>query len=104
MRTFSVLAVVGVLLERLEQSGRSSPRPCSMTWMYQVWWLMPAQMMSTSFGDVDVAFVAGFLAVDQQLDDLAICQCPPMTPWQRPTVSTLPYGSAAHVFIALGLA
>ncbi len=34
----------------------------------------------------------------------AICSAPCWTPWQRPTVSTLPYSIAAQVFIAIGLA
>ena len=48
MRTFSVLAVDRVLLEAREQAARPVLALDRRTWMYQVWWLMPAQMMSTS--------------------------------------------------------
>ena len=50
--------------------------PLCLMLMYQVWWLMPAQMMSTSLCGKPSAS--------------AIIACPCWTPWHRPMVSTSP--------------
>ncbi len=58
--------------------------------MYQVWWLIPEQTMSTSsMGTRSAA---------------AIWRWPFCTPWQRPTVRTRPWSIAAQVIMAIGLA
>jgi hypothetical protein len=52
--------------------------------MYQVWWLMPAQTMSTS---VTVGRPALAFGAQDDLGDLPVAA---LTPWHRPMVSTPP--------------
>ena len=72
--------------------------------MYHVWWLIPAQTMSTSFIGITSSLPMRPSRRAHSVVTQAICEWPPCTPWHSPMVLTPPYWLHAQVFMAMGLA
>ena len=89
IRTFCVRLYSGCSSSAASSFPVRSLPLCSML-MYQVWWLIPAQMISTSsLGSPSVS---------------AIIVCRPSTPWHSPTLRTPVYSFTDHMFITIGFA
>ncbi len=101
MRTFSSTLSSGCASNISSICGTMSmPRHCTL--IYHVWWLMPAQTMSTSSLVQRLVLADQSLGPGPQLDGTCDLLCPFCTPWHRPIVGTPPYLLHAHTFIAMG--